>query len=692
MADREEGESEDRWRPDESSDVPSGRTGDRSRNDARSDYGRKRFRDERERTSQDLTDDGHGRGAARSDVREAEAERWSGDRERRGEGRREPRDHDRGRRASSSYGESRHERGDEPRRRPSPPGRAGQGSGDRDSDSRSGYDTGPGSRGGGGIYDSDRGRGYDSRPSDDARGGSSRPGGYAEGGQPRRRESGASYSQHQRSSSGSGDGAARAVGGAPRSGAGSGESRSAPPAPPSASASTGGSGLAPSMSALLAAARPPRVKLPASLRAELSLSLARPPAAAASDGAVRGEEESSGGGARGADEAASPGLPSEGAAAAPPRRRYESPPSEDEDSRRGGGRGSVAAAVAAASAVASSATAAAAPPSAFDGDLDDDVEGGGGDTAAAAALASAARSRAQQSTHALTHGCRRRGGGRRGGGAARGARYPSPSHRLPACVRACSVNAYRPLGKIDEGTYGVVFAAEDVETGERVALKKVKMPKLTDFPVTALRETNVLLSLNHENSAWCGGGDERPSTRMLGRAMLAVSFPCVLACSLACLPACLPPCAWLQSCASARWSSARASTKCTWAPSAFSSPPLLHQPSPLPPSCPQLHGHGLLRARRQAAHGDAAAELLAGASSCDGWEAHRRLVSPRPSPPQGEVKRLMLQLLRGVAHMHAAWVIHRDLKTSNLLYGPAGHLCSEPCPRPAAAAAAAAAG
>lgn len=39
-----------------------------------------------------------------------------------------------------------------------------------------------------------------------------------------------------------------------------------------------------------------------------------------------------------------------------------------------------------------------------------------------------------------------------------------------------------------------------------------------------------------------------------------------------------------------------------------------------------------------------------------------------------EVKCLMLQLLAGVAHLHDNWVIHRDLKTSNLLYSSGGIL------------------
>ena len=39
-----------------------------------------------------------------------------------------------------------------------------------------------------------------------------------------------------------------------------------------------------------------------------------------------------------------------------------------------------------------------------------------------------------------------------------------------------------------------------------------------------------------------------------------------------------------------------------------------------------------------------------------------------------EVKCLLLQLLEGVAYLHHNWVLHRDLKTSNLLYGRGGRL------------------
>ncbi|XP_066462877.1 cyclin-dependent kinase 11B-like isoform X3 [Eleutherodactylus coqui] len=40
----------------------------------------------------------------------------------------------------------------------------------------------------------------------------------------------------------------------------------------------------------------------------------------------------------------------------------------------------------------------------------------------------------------------------------------------------------------------------------------------------------------------------------------------------------------------------------------------------------------------------------------------------------GEVKTLLIQLLRGVRHLHDNWILHRDLKTSNLLLSHAGIL------------------
>lgn len=66
-------------------------------------------------------------------------------------------------------------------------------------------------------------------------------------------------------------------------------------------------------------------------------------------------------------------------------------------------------------------------------------------------------------------------------------------------LQSCrDVFEYERLNKINEGTYGVVFRARDKQTGETVALKKVKMGIERDgFPLSALREMNILLSLHH---------------------------------------------------------------------------------------------------------------------------------------------------------------------------------------------------
>ncbi|KAK9054575.1 hypothetical protein SSX86_025654 [Deinandra increscens subsp. villosa] len=66
---------------------------------------------------------------------------------------------------------------------------------------------------------------------------------------------------------------------------------------------------------------------------------------------------------------------------------------------------------------------------------------------------------------------------------------------IPSCR---NVFEFERLGKISEGTYGVVHKARDLKTGDIVALKKVKTGKETEgFPVTALREINILGMLQH---------------------------------------------------------------------------------------------------------------------------------------------------------------------------------------------------
>jgi cell division cycle 2-like protein len=85
-------------------------------------------------------------------------------------------------------------------------------------------------------------------------------------------------------------------------------------------------------------------------------------------------------------------------------------------------------------------------------------------------------------------------------------------------------DCYERVRKVSEGTYGVVWMARDVTTNETVALKQIKFILDEDvgmssssiassashakhqqrvrregFPITALREINVLLALSHES-------------------------------------------------------------------------------------------------------------------------------------------------------------------------------------------------
>jgi cyclin-dependent kinase 12/13 len=54
--------------------------------------------------------------------------------------------------------------------------------------------------------------------------------------------------------------------------------------------------------------------------------------------------------------------------------------------------------------------------------------------------------------------------------------------------------------QVGAGTFGVVFKATDKETGEPLALKKIRMENESQgFPITALREIRILKRLRHEN-------------------------------------------------------------------------------------------------------------------------------------------------------------------------------------------------
>ena len=62
------------------------------------------------------------------------------------------------------------------------------------------------------------------------------------------------------------------------------------------------------------------------------------------------------------------------------------------------------------------------------------------------------------------------------------------------------IDNYSLLNYIHEGAYGAVYRARDNYTGKIHAIKKVKfLNEKEGFPITSLREINLLRSLNHEN-------------------------------------------------------------------------------------------------------------------------------------------------------------------------------------------------
>ncbi|CAM8921973.1 unnamed protein product [Rhodiola kirilowii] len=69
-------------------------------------------------------------------------------------------------------------------------------------------------------------------------------------------------------------------------------------------------------------------------------------------------------------------------------------------------------------------------------------------------------------------------------------------------ITARTVECFEKLEQIGEGTYGQVFKAREIATGEIVALKRILINKdkeSEEFPITAIREIMILKKLNHPN-------------------------------------------------------------------------------------------------------------------------------------------------------------------------------------------------
>ncbi|XP_059204866.1 cyclin-dependent kinase 12 isoform X2 [Centropristis striata] len=78
-------------------------------------------------------------------------------------------------------------------------------------------------------------------------------------------------------------------------------------------------------------------------------------------------------------------------------------------------------------------------------------------------------------------------------------RYGERKHTQTDWGKRC-VDKFDIIGIIGEGTYGQVYKAKDKDTGELVALKKVRLDNEKEgFPITAIREIKILRQLKHRS-------------------------------------------------------------------------------------------------------------------------------------------------------------------------------------------------
>eukprot|EP01090_Pellita_catalonica_P019383 TRINITY_DN6577_c0_g1_i2.p1 TRINITY_DN6577_c0_g1~~TRINITY_DN6577_c0_g1_i2.p1 ORF type:complete len:541 (-),score=52.84 TRINITY_DN6577_c0_g1_i2:212-1834(-) len=84
---------------------------------------------------------------------------------------------------------------------------------------------------------------------------------------------------------------------------------------------------------------------------------------------------------------------------------------------------------------------------------------------------------------------------------------PTPKKEAVASPRAKeyewgsrSVDVFKKMEQVGEGTYGQVYKAKNKETGDVVALKKFRMADAREgVPITAIREIKILKNIQHQN-------------------------------------------------------------------------------------------------------------------------------------------------------------------------------------------------
>lgn len=181
-----------------------------------------------------------------------------------------------------------------------------------------------------------------------------------------------------------------------------------------------------------------------------------------------------------------------------------------------------------------------------------------------------------------------------------------------------SVEKYDKLNDIEEGAYGWVARAKEVATGKVVALKRLKIEPndRNGLPVTGLREIQILKDCGHRNIVKLQEVVVGQDTSKIEKCVECVPDPLFLA--------------------------------------------------PVS-SREQAHNADLYVFDFRLCSIFLVLEFLE--------HDLKSILEDMPQPfLASEVKTLLLQLAGGVAYLHEHWVLHRDLKTSNLLLNNRGQL------------------